>query len=197
MTYNDIEKANAEIKTLPLGKKEYAEVAERVKAFRKLYPEGRILTEIVKNEDGVIIMRAMVSTEECKMLATGYAQEKEGTSNINRFSALENCETSAVGRALGFLGLTGGGSIASYEEVSNAKLKQEGNKLATSTEKAGLIATIRAKCTRDDLSAEQINNEVDRMTKEILKLVGFDRDKQPEGITAEQYGKAMKIINEA
>lgn len=182
MTYNDIEKANAEIKTLPLGKKEYAEVAERVKAFRKLYPEGRILTEIVKNEDGVIIMRAMVSTEDCKMLATGYAQEKEGTSNINRFSALENCETSAVGRALGFLGLTGGGSIASYEEVSNAKLKQEGNKLATSTEKAGLIASARAK-----------NLNVD----EIIKAVGFDRDKQPEGITAEQYGRAMKIINEA
>lgn len=196
-TYNDIEKANAEIKTLALGKKEYAEVAERVKAFRKLYPEGRILTEIVKNEDGVIIMRAVVSTEEFKVVATGYAQEKEGTSNINRFSALENCETSAVGRALGFLGLTGGGSIASYEEVSNAKLKQEGNKLATSTEKAGLIATIRAKCTRDGLSAEQINNEVDRMTKEILKLVGYDRDKQPEGMTAEQYGKAMKVINEA
>lgn len=182
MTYNDIEKANAEIKTLPLGKKEYAEVAERVKAFRKLYPEGRILTEIVKNDDGVIIMRAMVSTEEDRTLATGYAQEKEGTSNINRFSALENCETSAVGRALGFLGLTGGGSIASYEEVSNAKLKQEGNKLATSTEKAGLIASARAK-----------NLNVD----EIIKAVGFDRDKQPEGITAEQYGRAMKIINEA
>lgn len=182
MTYADIVKANAEIKTLPLGKKNYAEVAERVKAFRKLYPEGQIITELVKFEDGLIIIRALVSDGMGKTLATGYAMEREGTSNINRFNALENCETSAVGRAVGFLGLTGGGSIASYEEVANAKMKQEGNKLATSTEKAGLIASANAKGLNVD---------------EILKAVGFDRDKQPEGITAEQYGKAMKIINEA
>lgn len=186
MTYLEIEKANAEIKTLALGKKEYAEVAERVKAFRKLYPDGLISTEIVKYDDGLVIVKASVYGNYENIphseLATGHAMEREGTSNINRFNALENCETSAVGRALGFLGLTGGGSIASYEEVSNAKLKQEGNKLATSTEKAGLIASARAK----DLNVE-----------EILKAVGFNRDKQPDGMTAEQYGKAMKIINEA
>ena len=184
ITYQDIEKANAEIKTLPLGKKEYAEVAERVKAFRKLYPQGLIETEIIKNEDGLIIVKATIygNNENIQFhLATGHAMEREGTSNINRFNALENCETSAVGRALGFLGLTGGKSIASYEEVANAKLKQEGAKLATSTEKAGLIASARAK-----------GLEVDT----ILKAVGFDRDKQPEGMTAEQYGKAMAIINE-
>ena len=186
MTYNDIEKANAEIKTLALGKKEYAEVAERVKAFRKLYPDGLIDTKIEKFEDGLVIVRAEIYGHYENIphshLATGHAMEREGTSNINRFNALENCETSAVGRALGFLGLTGGGSIASYEEVSNAKLKQEGNKLATSTEKAGLIASARAKGINVD---------------EIIKAVGFDRDKQPDGMTAEQYGRAMKIINEA
>lgn len=185
MTYKDIEKANAEIKTLALGKKDYAEVAERVKAFRKLYPDGLIDTEIVKYEDGLIIVKATVfghcDNIPHSHLSTGHAMEREGTSNINRFNALENCETSAVGRALGFLGLTGGGSIASYEEVANAKMKQEGNKLATATEKAGLIASARTKGLNVD---------------EILKAVGFDRDKQPEGMTAEQYGKAMKIINE-
>lgn len=186
LTYNDIEKANAEIKTLALGKKEYAEVAERVKAFRKLYPDGLIDTHIIKNDDGLIIVRAEIYGHYENIphshLATGHAMEREGTSNINRFNALENCETSAVGRALGFIGLTGGGSIASYEEVANAKMKQEGAKLATTTEKAGLIASANAK----GLSVD-----------EILKAVGFDRDKQPEGMTAEQYGKAMKIINEA
>jgi hypothetical protein len=186
LTYEDIEKANAEIKTLPLGKKNYAEVAERVKAFRKLYPDGLIDTKIEKYEDGLIIVRAEVFGNYENIphshMATGHAMEREGTSNINRFNALENCETSAVGRALGFLGLTGGGTIASYEEVENAKLKQEGAKLATTTEKAGLIASANAKGLKHE---------------EILKLVGFDRDKQPEGMTAEQYGKAMKIINEA
>lgn len=182
ISYANIEKANGEIKTLPLGKKNYAEVAERVKAFRKLFPEGVIDTEIVKYEDGIVIIKATIIDADGGKLATGHAMEREGTSNINRFNALENCETSAVGRALGFIGLTGGGSIASYEEVSNAQMKQEGAKLATTSEKAGLIASANAK---------GIDHEA------ILKAVGFDRDKQPEGMTAEQYGRAMKIINEA
>lgn len=181
-TYKDIEKVNGEIKTLSLGKKEYAEVAERVKAFRKLYPDGIIQTDLVKNVGGEIIIKAFICNENGHVMATGYAKEKEGSTQINRTSALENCETSAVGRALGFLGLTGGASIASYEEVANAKLKQEGALLATTTEKQGLIESARAKgLTVDD----------------ILDAVGFDRDKQPEGLTREQYGRAMEIINKA
>ncbi len=179
MTYQDIERVNAEIKTLPLGKKQYAEVAERVKAFRKLYPDGIIATELVKYEGGEIIMRALVSAEG-RTLATGYAHEKEGTSTINRTSALENCETSAVGRALGFLGLTGGDTIASFEEVSNAKLKQEGGLLATTTEKQGLIE-----------SANACGIAID----DVLDVVGFDRNKQPEGLTREQYARGMEYIN--
>lgn len=182
ITYQDIEKANAEIKTLALGKKEYAEVAERVKAFRKLWPDGALTCELIKDDGTEFIVKAIAKDETGKELASDYAMETRGSSNINRYNALENACTSAKGRALGSIALLGGGSIASYEEVSNAKLKQEGNKLATSTEKAGLIASARSK----DLNVE-----------EILKAVGFDRDKQPEGITAEQYGKAMKIINEA
>ena len=180
ITYKDIEKANSEIKTLPLGKKQYAEVAERIRAFRKLYPEGRIITALERYEGGEIIMRAHILTENGETLATGFAKEKEGSSTINRTSALENCETSAVGRALGFLGLPGGASIASFEEVSNAKIQQEGILLATTTEKKGLTATAKAKGVPVEL---------------VLDEVGFDRDKQPEGLTREQYGRAMEFLN--
>lgn len=179
-TYKDIEKVNGEIKTLSLGKKEYAEVAERVKAFRKLYPEGRIYTDLIKNEGGEIIIKAVVLNDQGQAIAMGHAKEKEGSSTINRTSALENCETSAVGRALGFLGLTGGASIASFEEVSNAKIQQEGILLATSTEKKGLTETAKAKGVPVEL---------------VLDEVGFDRDKQPEGLTREQYGRAMEFLN--
>ena len=183
ITYKDIEKANAEIKTLPLGKKEYAEVAERIKAFRKLYPEGALVCDLVSwNDDGMIVVKATALDETGRVLASDYAAELVGSTNINRYNALENACTSAKGRVLGSLALLGGRSVASYEEVASAKLKQEGHKLATSTEKVGLIASANAK-----------GIEVDA----ILKAVGFDRDKQPEGMTAEQYGKAMKIINEA
>ena len=66
--------------------------------------------------------------------------------------------------------------------MENAKLRAEGAKLATSTEKAGFIASANAKGLD---------------YHEILEQVGFDRDAQPEGMTVEQYGRAMKIINEA
>lgn len=184
MTYTDIERVNSEIKTLSLGKKEYAEVAERVRAFRKLQPEGLIKTEMVKHEDGNVIFKAEVygtfdGTPHI-LFATGYAHEKEGSSSINRTSAVENCETSAVGRALGFLGLTGGASIASYEEVANAKMQQEGALLASTVEKKGLVESARAKGLIVD---------------DVLDIVGFDHDRQPEGLTREQYARAMEYIS--
>ena len=187
MTFEELNKANLEIKTLPLGKKNYAEVAERVTAFRKLYPEGQILTRLVKYEDRIVIFSATVTDGE-RVLATGTAKEVEGSSNINRTSAIENCETSAVGRALGFLGLTGGGSIASYEEVEKAKLQQDGMKLASTKEKDGMMATIKAK-------AKVAGITPDELLAIVLEYVGFDRDKQPDGITVEQYGKAMNYLN--
>ncbi len=206
MTFNELQKANDSLKKMDIKGKEYVSVNERVKAFRMLYPEGKIITELIKYEDGVVIFKAEVyrveqgtdsgdGWEYGDILATGYAKEVEGSTNINRFSALENCETSAVGRALGFLGIGIDTSIASFEEVTNAKLNEDGNQLATPTEKAGLIATIRSRCTEDNLTAEEINEKVRTMTEEMLRLVGFDGAKQPEGMTAKQYAKAMQILN--
>lgn len=180
MNYEETKKVNASLSTMDIKGKKYIPVNERVKAFRMLCPDGRIETELVKYDDGIIIMKASVFVNADAKPTTGWAKEIEGSSNINRTSALENAETSAVGRALGLLGIGIDTSIASYEEVTNAQMSQEGNKLATPTEKAGLIASARAK-----------GYEVE----EILKLVGFDREKQPEGMTAKQYGKAMSIIN--
>lgn len=194
MNYEDIKKVNALLDTMDIKGKRYIPVNERVKAFRMLCPDGTIETELVKYDDANIIMRAVIKVNG-EVKATGYAKEVEGSSNINRTSALENAETSAVGRALGFLGIGIDTSIASYEEVTNAQMYQEGNKLATPTEKAGLIATIRTKCTEDGMTPADINRKVDEMTMDILKLVGFDREKQPEGMTAKQYGKAMSILN--
>jgi len=179
MTYEDIKKINALLNTMDIKGKKYIPVNERVKAFRMLVPDGTIKTDIVKDDGTSIICRAEVFVNG-DLKATGIAEEVRGSSNINRTSASENCETSAVGRALGFLGIGIDTSIASYEEVTNAQLFQEGNKLATPIEKAGLIASARSK-----------GMEID----ELLKLVGFDRDKQPEGMTAKQYGKAMSILN--
>ncbi len=105
--------------------KDYVEVNIRIMKFYEKYPEGRILTEIVSWENEVIVMKATVyrGSEEV-IAATGFAYEKEGSNFINKTSALENCETSAVGRALAILGFEIKKSVASYEEVANARLNQ-------------------------------------------------------------------------
>jgi len=118
MKYEDIENVNKELKTIDIKGKDYVDVAQRIKAFRKLYPEGTIETEIVKMEDGVVTFKATIKNGDL-VLATGHAQEKESSSFINKTSFVENCETSAIGRAIGMIGI-GETSIASFEEVANA-----------------------------------------------------------------------------
>lgn len=129
MTYEEIQNASKSIKTTDIRGKQYAEVNQRIKAFRMLCPNGCISTEILSNEDGVVIMRACITNEEGKLLGTGTAYEKEGSSNINKTSYIENCETSAVGRALAMCGFGIDLSVASYEEVSNAIEQQENKKI--------------------------------------------------------------------
>lgn len=123
-TYEELVKANALIKTTDVKGKEYAEVPQRVKAFRSLYPGGSISTEILSLEGGICVMKATCADENGSILGTGTAYEKEGSSFINKTSYIENCETSAVGRALGFAGFGIDTSIASAEEVMNAQYQQ-------------------------------------------------------------------------
>ena len=120
MKYLDLAIANEQIKTTDIKGKEYAEVNQRIKVFRMLYPEGRILTEMLSNENGVCIFRASIFDNKGSILGTGTAYEKEDSSFINKTSYIENCETSAVGRALGMCGIGIDTSVASAEEVQNA-----------------------------------------------------------------------------
>ena len=106
--------------------KEYKTVAERLNEFHEKYPKGEIFTVMSYDGDWVRC-RAEVrlyEESECRSF-TGHAEENRTDGTINRTSATENCETSAVGRALGFLGLGSLESIASAEEVISAVHKQE------------------------------------------------------------------------
>ena len=129
ITYDQIEKANQAIITTDIKGKDYAEVNQRIKAFRMVYPTGRISTTMLSNEGGICVFYAQVGywadDGEFKELGTGTAYEKEGTTFINKTSYIENCETSAVGRALGMAGFGIDTSVASYEEVQNAINNQE------------------------------------------------------------------------
>lgn len=127
MEYKDIEKVNSEIKKTDIKGKKYAEVSERVLAFRKLNPNGRIITEIIDKTENDVTMKATILDENEKELATGFASEvKKGL--VNSISMLENCETSAIGRALGFCGFGIDSGIASGQDMQKAEQFKQKNK---------------------------------------------------------------------
>lgn len=81
--------------------KNYVDVAERIRAFYERYPEGSIQTEMVRLEGDMVVFRATVYRDrEDRCPTTGWAYEREGVGFVNRTSFIENCETSAIGRAL-------------------------------------------------------------------------------------------------
>lgn len=107
-------------KTVNIKGKDYVVVNERVKYFRNKYPNFSLTSEITHlNENGVVV-RASIKNRDGFELATGIAHETKGSSFINKTSFIENCETSAWGRALGNLGIGIDDSIASADEVANA-----------------------------------------------------------------------------
>lgn len=184
-TYEDIQKVNSEIKLSDIGRGDgYAEVPEKVRAFRKLFPMGSITSEILSLQDGVVVIKATASVDGI-ILGEGIAYEKEGSSFINRTSYIENAQTSAVGRAISFIGLIGGKSIASYEEVANAKKQQmimdEEEKRAklkglleeTNSDVTKFLEWCSEKCEREIASVDVMRDkELDLAIKQVERKKG-------------------------
>ena len=147
--------------------KEYATVAYRLALFRADYPKGCIVTKLVSDTDGVIVFMATVDDGD-DMLATGYAEEVRGSSNINKTSALENAETSAVGRALAFAGYHSSTSIASADEVSVAIARQKEPK-ATNKQVEAIGAFLGDQEDGADLLEKVLNRAGVDHLKEITK----------------------------
>ena len=155
MKYEDIENANKQIRTMEIErkdkktgkvtKKEYVEVNQRIKAFRMLYPEGTIETEIVSGLDdliqnGVVVIKATIKDGE-RVLATSYAMEERDSSFINATSFLENADTSATGRALGYCGLGIDTAVASAEEMKSVENQELHNRLEIAVQIKKLMAS--------------------------------------------------------
>ena len=106
--------------------KVYLTVARRIDDFRKSveFTDWSIETELVSADESMVVMKSTIRDSDGKIAATGFAEENRSFGKINKTSALENAETSAVGRALAFLGL-GGTEIASADEVAGAINQQK------------------------------------------------------------------------
>lgn len=128
----DLIKAMAEVNDLnrthgvvQRGGKKYTEVFVRVEAFRKAFGTNMgIETNIVDDNGQRVIVQAVIKNKDGMIIGSGYAEEIRGSSNVNKTSAIENCETSAIGRALASIGLHGG-SYASANELVAAKRKEQ------------------------------------------------------------------------
>lgn len=159
---------------------DYVQVNERIEKFYEKYPEGSIQTEIIMNENGMVIFKAYAfrNNEDTKP-ATGHAMEKEGSTYINKTSHIENCETSAVGRALAMLGFEIKKSVASREEVENAKLQQETMKPIGREKAMALVNTLKAQGFSDE---------------DITKSLAKYGVKIAEGLTEAQYAEILLKI---
>ena len=113
------------MKSINIKGKNYVMVNERIKFFREKYENWSLTSDIVNLTEESCIIKATITDENGVVKATGFAQEDRSSSMINKTSFIENCETSAWGRALGNLGIGIDDSIASAEEVNMAIKKQE------------------------------------------------------------------------
>ena len=201
MDWQSLVKANAAIRTTNIKGKEYAEVNQRVKAFRTLYPEGFITTEILCREGGLCIIKATVghyADGKSVILATGTAYEKEGSSQINRTSYIENCETSAVGRALGMAGFGIDTSIAGADEMTNALLQQNTSDVQKPAQAAPpQTASPKVQLAKQPSRADQLA-ELERLLTETntdrQKFFGYYKVENADTMDADQLAEGLQIL---
>ena len=172
---------NKKLKTINIKGKDYVEVNERLKHFRSNYPNYSLTSEVIEKTPESILIKATIYNDKDRPIATGIAEEVKGSTFINKTSYVENCETSAWGRALGNLGIGLDTSVASAEEVQNAIANQktvssgtynlnidDGNwekvmKFVVSNKAKGLgwiISTLKTKYTITKEVEKEISNHV-------------------------------------
>ena len=125
-THTPLAKAMQELQNMQrvnIKGKMYATVASRVDAFRKHFPTATISTHLIHDDEVRVVVEAKI-TVDGTLLGTGMAEEQRGKGLINTTSALENAETSAIGRSLAAIGLGGSSEYASSFEVENAISQQ-------------------------------------------------------------------------
>jgi len=166
----------SELKTIELKSKEgkvlgtYVEVHERIRYFRESpdYYGWAILTDIIHRDDKSITMQTKVFDQFGNLIATGTAMEKEDSSFINKGSHVENCETSAWGRAMACLGIGITEHVRSREEMENALQNQESMSEEQTKKISKLMKTLDKSVSQP--ARAKIFNEMHTFTPERAEL---------------------------
>lgn len=174
ITSADLEKANDGLKTTPIRNKDYVMVTEKVRGFRKICPMGQITTEVLYLDEDSVTMKAVITIDGV-IVSEGVAQESRNSNPINKTSYIENCQTSAIGRALAFMGIGIDGSISSADELLNALVTQDTLKL-------------------------HINKKEQKVLSNLVEIAGLNLEDALNGmkledVTVEIYQDAVKRLN--
>ena len=127
------------------GGKQYTEVAKRVEAFRTVFGgEYGIDTDIIHNDGQTVVVKATVKDKDGFVVGSGLAEEIRGSSHITKTSAVEVCETSAIGRALASMGMHGG-QYASANGMEGVKRKEQAIKASEAAPKPSMELDLEAR----------------------------------------------------
>ena len=184
ITREQIVKANIDLPTVNIKGKEYVMVKDRVKALREIFPDFTISTDILHIDDESVLVKATVSDEAGKVKATGHAHELKSASALHRTSFVEIAETSAIGRAVGLLGIGIDDSFGSADEVARA-MKQQDEDEFKPKDKVTIRQAIVLKgmIEKYDIDAKKVCEwygvpSVDDMTKEMYAKACKDIEKK-------------------
>ena len=188
--------SNYKFKTTNIRGKQYVEVNERIKFFRQEeeYKNWTLSTEFTALDSNMCVCKAIVADPSQRIIASGHAHETQGSSNINKTSYVENCETSAIGRALAMMGIGIDTSIASANEVNEAIAKQDNR---THTASRSLLheddTALSSKPAKDpDLMSKAIDYIKSQTDK--AKAFAFFMEKKGDQLTEKQIEGIKKFV---
>ena len=190
--------SNYQFKTTNIRGKQYVEVNERIKFFRQedQYKNWGINTEFSVFSSDECMCRCYITNENGDVVAVGHAHEEKAGSNINKTSYVENCETSAVGRALAMLGIGIDASIASANEVEEAIAKQEAPPAAKAATKKAPAKKAVAKKVEQEPVDDIMDKAVNYIKGQSDKRKAFDLivSKYGDQLSEQQQGGLFKFV---
>jgi len=186
--------SNYKFKTTNIRGKQYVEVNERIKFFRQEeeYKNWTISTDFTIIDDDKCVCKAIIADTNQRVVSAGHAHEDRKGSAINKTSYVENCETSAIGRALAMMGIGIDTSIASANEVTEAIAKQDAKPSKAPAKKVSAKAPPSTSEKDPDLMSKAIDYIKSQTDK--AKAFAFFMDKKGDQLTEKQIEGIKKFV---